>query len=73
MVKVVFVKSQENEADLFTKNLNEELTHKHTSKYMENGTDWLKKEWLVWVFSIGRVLEIDQLMLKLGLNRLQDW
>ena len=39
MVKVVFVKSQENEADLFTKNLNEELTHKHTSKYMENGTD----------------------------------
>ena len=38
VVKIVFVRSEENEADLFTKNLNEELTNKHTSKYMENGS-----------------------------------
>ena len=37
-MKIVFVKSKENEADLFTKNLNEELTVKHTSKYMKDVT-----------------------------------
>ena len=38
VVKIVFVKSKENEADLFTKNLNEELTVKHRSKYMKDVT-----------------------------------
>ena len=35
-VKVVFVKSSDNEADLFTKNLNEQATKKHVSKFMED-------------------------------------
>ena len=35
-VKVVFVKSSANEADLFTKNLNEQATKKHVSKFMED-------------------------------------
>ena len=31
----MFVKSKDNEADLFTKNLNEELSKKHSDKYMK--------------------------------------
>ena len=35
-VKVVFVKSSDNEADLFIKNLNEQATKKQVSKFMED-------------------------------------
>ena len=32
VVKVIFVKSEDNEADVFTKNLGKELHNKHCSK-----------------------------------------
>ncbi len=35
-IKVVFVKSEDNDADLFTKNLGGELHGKHSSKMVEN-------------------------------------
>jgi hypothetical protein len=32
ILKVIFVKSEDNDADIFTKNTNEELFHKHARK-----------------------------------------
>ena len=37
IIKVGFVRTTENDADLFTKNLNGELFDKHSSKYMKDG------------------------------------
>ena len=34
-VKIIFVKSKENDADIFTKNLNGELHAKHSSKFVK--------------------------------------
>ena len=35
IVKIVFVKSEENDSDIYTKNLGEELFHKHSGKYIQ--------------------------------------
>ncbi len=35
MVKVIFIKSEENDADIFTKNTTEELFKKHSKKLIE--------------------------------------
>ena len=35
MVKIVFVKSAENDSDIYTKNLGEELFYKHSGKYSQ--------------------------------------
>ena len=35
IIKIEFVKSQDNIADAWTKNLSQELFHKHTSKYVK--------------------------------------
>jgi hypothetical protein len=34
IIEVAFVKSEENDSDVFTKNLGEELFKKHTKKFM---------------------------------------
>ena len=34
MVKVVFVKSEENDADIWTKNVNTDTFKRHTEKFM---------------------------------------
>ena len=34
-LKVVFIKSEDNDADIYTKNTTEELFEKHSNKYME--------------------------------------
>jgi hypothetical protein len=35
MVKIVFVKSEDNDSDIYTKNLGEELFYKHSGKYIQ--------------------------------------
>jgi hypothetical protein len=35
-IKIEFVRSIENDSDLFTKNVNQELYEKHTKKYLDN-------------------------------------
>ena len=35
IVKIVFVKSEDNDSDIYTKNLGEELFHKHSGKYIQ--------------------------------------
>ena len=35
ILKVIFVKSEDNDADIFTKNTSEELFHKHSKKNVE--------------------------------------
>ena len=35
IVKIVFVKSEDNDSDIYTKNLGEELFHKPSSKYIQ--------------------------------------
>jgi hypothetical protein len=35
IIKIIFVKSEENDADIYTKNLSEELFERHTEKYMD--------------------------------------
>jgi hypothetical protein len=37
IVKIIFVKSAENKADIFTKNVQEELMKKHVQGYMVKG------------------------------------
>jgi hypothetical protein len=37
IIQVGFVPTADNDADLFTKNLNSELFEKHSNKYMQNG------------------------------------
>ena len=36
LIKIVFVKSEENDADIWTKNVKQETYEKHTSKFMKN-------------------------------------
>ena len=38
IVRVIFVKSADNDADIFTKNLGQELYRKHVMKFMNDGT-----------------------------------
>jgi hypothetical protein len=54
-IKIEFVRSVENDSDLFTKNVNQELYEKHTKKF------WKIVECTVPVdcSRIGRVLEIS--------------
>jgi hypothetical protein len=35
-IKIEFVRSIENDSDLFTKNVNQELYEKHTKKFLED-------------------------------------
>ena len=35
ILKVEFIKSEENDADIFTKNVSEELFHKHSEKLID--------------------------------------
>jgi hypothetical protein len=35
-IKIEFVRSAENDSDLFTKNINQELYEKHTKKFLED-------------------------------------
>jgi hypothetical protein len=51
-IKVELVRSVENDADIFTKNVSHDLYVKHTKKF------WQTQEILVWVnlFRIGRML-----------------
>ena len=35
LIKIVFVKSEENDADIWTKNVKQETYDKHTSKFMK--------------------------------------
>jgi hypothetical protein len=39
IIKTLFVKSENNAADIFTKNVTEYLFHKHTSSYMNHLAD----------------------------------
>ena len=36
LIKIVFVRSEENEADIWTKNVKQDTYTKHTSKFMKN-------------------------------------
>ena len=36
LIKIVFVKSEENDADIWTKNVKQETYDKHTSKFMRD-------------------------------------
>ena len=36
LIKIVFVKSEENDADIWTKNVKQETYEKHTSKFMKD-------------------------------------
>ena len=36
LIKIVFVRSEENEADIWTKNVKQDTYMKHTSKFMKN-------------------------------------
>ncbi len=35
-IKIIFIKSEDNDADIFTKNVSEELFNKHTSKNIDD-------------------------------------
>ena len=39
IIKIEFVRTAENDADLFTKNLGKELHNKHSEKLIENLTE----------------------------------
>ena len=36
ILKIIFIKSEDNDADIYTKNVSEELFDKHSSKYINN-------------------------------------
>ena len=36
LIKIMFVKSEENDADIWTKNMKQETYEKHTSKFMKD-------------------------------------
>jgi hypothetical protein len=54
-LKIEFVRSVENDSDLFTKNVNQELHEKHTKKFLEDSGLPVN------CYRIGRVLEISTL------------
>jgi hypothetical protein len=38
-IKIEFVRSAENDSDLFTKNVSQELNERHTMKFLEDSGD----------------------------------
>ena len=44
IVKIKFVKSENNDADIFTKNLGKKEFKRHIEKFMKVGDDLKKKE-----------------------------
>jgi hypothetical protein len=54
-IKIKFVRSVENDSDLFTKNVNQELYEKHTKKFLEDSEVTVPVD----RYRIGRLLEIS--------------
>jgi hypothetical protein len=54
-IKFEFVRSVENDADIFTKNVSHDLYVKHTKSFLADAGNFS----LVDLFRIGRVLEIS--------------
>jgi hypothetical protein len=56
IINIEFIKSAENQSDIFTKNITQEIYERHVEKFLE---EYIEGELMAERFSIGRVLEIS--------------
>jgi hypothetical protein len=55
IIKIEFIKSVENQSDIFTKNVTQEIYERNVEKFLE---EYIEGEFTGRTFNIGRVLEI---------------